>query len=65
MNSAQPMTPEQQIHQAFLDERRRLHPECKSCQAGDITSHEGSMYCESGSIASGGTNSHCTCDWCF
>jgi len=28
-------------------------------------SHEGSSSCESGSIASGGRHSHCTCDTCF
>jgi hypothetical protein len=28
-------------------------------------SHDGSTRCESGSIASGGTNSHCACDVCF
>lgn len=26
---------------------------------------EGSKRCESGSIASGGTNTYCTCDVCF
>lgn len=28
-------------------------------------SREGSTYCTSGSIASGGSNEYCTCDWCF
>lgn len=28
-------------------------------------SHDGSRRCESGSIASGGNRSHCTCDRCF
>ncbi len=28
-------------------------------------SHRGSTSCESGSIASGGKESHCTCDVCF
>jgi len=28
-------------------------------------SHEGSRMCKSGSIASGGTRSHCSCDYCF
>ena len=27
--------------------------------------HDGSPSCESGSIASGGTKAHCTCDRCF
>ena len=28
-------------------------------------SHNGSKGCKSGSIASGGTRSHCSCDYCF
>lgn len=28
-------------------------------------SHDGSANCESGSLASGGKNPHCTCDTCF
>ncbi len=28
-------------------------------------SHDGSRLCESGSIKSGGSRAHCTCDWCF
>ncbi len=28
-------------------------------------SHWGSLSCQSGSIASGGTHAHCTCDACF
>jgi len=28
-------------------------------------SHDGSKRCESGSIASGGNRSHCSCDTCF
>ena len=27
--------------------------------------HEGSRMCKSGSIASGGTRSHCSCDYCY
>jgi hypothetical protein len=27
--------------------------------------HDGSRYCQSGSLASGGHRSHCTCDTCF
>lgn len=38
---------------------------CVACERGDLPSHDGSRMCESGSIASGGTRSHCTCDWCF
>lgn len=28
-------------------------------------SHEGSVMCRSGSLASGGTRAHCTCNTCF
>lgn len=43
-------------------------PECPTCLAqGEHMgpSHNGSQRCESGSIASGGERSHCTCDTCF
>lgn len=40
--------------------------QCKGCQeTGMHPSHDGSQFCESGSIASGGDTAHCTCDWCF
>jgi hypothetical protein len=44
---------------------------CKWCEDiaskddGYGPSHRGSIRCESGSIASGGRRSHCTCDTCF
>jgi hypothetical protein len=39
---------------------------CQTCQINDIRpSHNGSIRCESGSIASGGNKSHCSCDICF
>jgi len=31
----------------------------------DPVTREGSRYCESGSLASGGTREYCTCDRCF
>lgn len=42
-------------------------PPCSTCvkYAGQGPSHNGSRNCSSGSIASGGTRSHCSCDWCF
>jgi hypothetical protein len=43
-------------------------PECPSCLragSGMGPSHRGSERCESGSLASGGDKSHCTCDTCF
>jgi len=41
--------------------------ECPTCaEPGEHKpSHEGSSACESGSIASGGTRAHCTCDRCW
>ena len=30
-----------------------------------LPSHEGSRMCKSGSIASGGTRAHCSCDYCY
>lgn len=39
---------------------------CPSCAKGGFQpTHNGSRSCESGSIASGGDNSHCSCDVCF
>ena len=38
---------------------------CGSCGEYGAPSHNGSKSCESGSIASGGNKSHCTCDTCF
>jgi hypothetical protein len=50
----------------ILFEREKT--ECKTCQeiaGGFGPSHNGSPNCESGSIASGGNKSHCSCDTCF
>ena len=41
---------------------------CRTCQEQvdkHGPRHAGSTYCESGSIASGGRNAHCSCDVCF
>jgi hypothetical protein len=43
----------------------RMIAECGCADRGMAPSHTGSASCESGSIASGGTNSHCSCDTCF
>lgn len=42
-------------------------PECAANKArgGYGPSHDGSRYCHSGSIASGGRRAHCTCDTCW
>jgi len=39
-------------------------PECPECLAGSQYSHFGSKDCSSGSLASGGSVSHCSCDFC-
>ncbi len=41
------------------------HNGCKQCLSPHGPSHEGSKRCRSGSIASGGNRSHCTCDTCY
>lgn len=48
-------------------EGRKQYEECETCRLTDDLkpSHDGSKRCESGSIASGGNKSHCTCDICF
>ncbi len=38
---------------------------CSACSGGHPASHNGSPDCQSGSIASGGSNSHCMCDICY
>ena len=40
------------------------YPECAECLAGSRYSHFGSEDCSSGSLASGGSVSHCNCDCC-
>lgn len=54
------------------DRRGTLGPDgifvkCPTCELpGSMKpSHDGSRNCKSGSIASGGTKPHCTCDVCF
>lgn len=40
--------------------------DCQTCTIeGFRPSHWGSIRCESGSLASGGKNAHCTCNTCF
>ncbi len=39
-------------------------PEC-SKKGWSGPSHNGSRMCKSGSIASGGTRAHCSCDYCY
>lgn len=40
-------------------------PGCPECAGGNPASHYGSQACTSGSLASGGTVSHCTCEFCY
>ena len=49
-----------------LAELARMMDACEMCKnKGMRPTHDGSPRCESGSIASGGTVEHCTCDVCF
>jgi DNA-damage-inducible protein D len=59
-----------QMEQQVLDETMpRISDDavegCPECAGGSPVSHNGSRYCRSNSIASGGTRAHCTCDYCF
>ena len=45
-------------------EAERPAKHCDGCREGG-PSHYGSARCESGSLASGGTRAHCSCDRCF
>jgi len=60
---------ENQVEELLAD--RFPEDNCATCSEirikynGFGPSHNGSKLCESGSIASGGKNAHCTCDWCF
>lgn len=38
---------------------------CTVTRVPGLPRHEGSRVCKSGSIASGGTRAHCTCDACY
>ena len=45
---------------------KEKYDNCTTCQnKGLRPSHNGSKACKSGSIASGGTKEHCSCDTCF
>ena len=45
---------------------RPPRPAPSATRPGDFKpSHDGMPHCKSGSLASGGTKAHCTCDTCF
>jgi hypothetical protein len=46
---------------------KQAHLKCPQCQSDDpmTPTHNGSRFCECGSISAGGTKSHCTCDYCY
>jgi hypothetical protein len=49
------------------DEMAKLQ-KCHQCRYNQLLggpSHDGSRFCQSGSLASGGSRSHCSCDTCF
>jgi DNA-damage-inducible protein D len=64
------------LKQHRIDEQRALSeslpdptvdavPGCSECSGGAKASHYGSAKCTSGSLASGGSVAHCTCDHCY
>jgi DNA-damage-inducible protein D len=59
-------TIEAKFTEELLPERtENAVPGCAECAGGNPASHNGSPNCTSGSIASGGTKAHCTCDYCY
>jgi len=44
--------------------RHKCEP-CETCEEDVKPSHRGSRNCQSGSVNSGGKESHCSCDTCF
>lgn len=50
-----------------IEQKLLLTNNCSICKSVESLkpSHCGSANCESGSIASGGKNTHCSCDTCF
>jgi len=61
-------TPDERANRQWRESRERASKEwggCLACLTPDGPGHIGSMSCRSGSLASGGNRSHCTCDTCF
>lgn len=58
---------------AIYEQAGVVVPDCIGCApfydspegTAHAPSHRGSRRCKSGSLASGGTHAHCTCDTCF
>jgi hypothetical protein len=58
---------------AQISDRRFTDSWCATCDSQESggspfrtgPSHDGSEFCESGSIASGGQRAHCRCDECY
>lgn len=47
-------------------EHEKKKANCPTCKhGGPGPDHDGSPFCRSGSIASGGTKAHCSCDTCY
>lgn len=50
----------------FREEGEAPTKKCAMCEDPKyLPGHNGSRRCRSGSIASGGTRAHCTCNLCF
>lgn len=52
-------------HYHIVEPPKAMCSQCRGIGKGIGPSHDGSKGCESGSIASGGNRTHCTCDVCF
>jgi hypothetical protein len=66
--SASPYAPNKIIsfYQTYMEwSKRGKVVGCAQCEANSPVTHFGSKNCASGSLASGGQRSHCTCDTCF
>jgi hypothetical protein len=72
VNQAKPKAFDRAKYQAHKDaavalaERQPKWPcDVEGCTVDSPARHEGWKSCKSGSIASGGTRAHCTCDYCY
>jgi len=53
------------LSQSMPDPTPNAVPGCSECAGGNRAPHFGAANCQSGSIASGGTVAHCTCNFCY
>ena len=65
MTNNEPNVVDELLDENFPDKKCLMCKKIRDEHSGFGPSHNGSRFCESGSIASGGKRSHCTCDMCF